>query len=134
MTPVPGHTSSTPGRGSNTSIAVAASIPIRKMASLWYVSGWSPKPVGRFRTTARSCARVRTRTEICSLSSLNVLGRASSSSRLISAAVRSELSITLPLAMYVDTFAWPCDSRSSRRAAIGTLFRPPTLIPRSRTR
>src|SRR6476620_1369877 len=36
--------------------------------------------------------------------------------------------------MYVETFVWPCDSRSSRRAAIGTLFRPPTLMPRRRTR
>src|SRR6187401_1872963 len=36
--------------------------------------------------------------------------------------------------MYVEIFVWPCVSRSSRRAAIGTLFRPPTLMPRRRTR
>src|SRR6478609_1563342 len=83
---------------------------------------------------ARICACVRTRTAISSLSSLNVFGSASSSSRLIVAAERSELRITLPLAMYVETLVWPCVSRSSRSAAIGTLFRPPTLIPRRRTR
>jgi hypothetical protein len=52
---------------------------------------------------------------------------------LIAAADRSELRITLPLAMYVETAVWPWDSRSSRNAAIGTLFRPPTLIPRRST-
>ena len=45
-----------------------------------------------------------------------------------------ELRMTLPLAMYVDTFEWPSSSRSSRSGAIGTLFLPPTLMPRSRMR
>jgi hypothetical protein len=41
---------------------------------------------------------------------------------------------TFPLAMYVETFSNPRPSRRLRSSAMGTLFLPPTLIPRRSTR
>ena len=103
MTPLPGQTVSTPSRGSNAAIALVAEIPIRKIASLWYFSGSSPKPLGRSATMACSWAAVRTWTAISSVWSLKAFGSAPSISRLIPSGLWSELRITLPLAMYVTT-------------------------------
>ena len=55
------------------------------------------------------------------------------SSAAASLAVSSSavLNSTLPLWMYVLTPVCPSEVTTSRRSAIGTLFRPPTLMPRS---
>src|SRR5262249_30237663 len=46
----------------------------------------------------------------------------------------SDFRMTLPLAMYVRTLEHPSSSRHFFKSAIGTLFLPPTLMPRRSTR
>src|SRR5918993_556762 len=134
MTPSPCQIRSTPSRGLKAVIALDALMPIKKIASQWYVSGSSPKWSGLSSTTALTCAAVSTSTLIGSWS------RPKSSTRTDSICCPSlragfeDRSSTLPVARTVETFSWPRSVNRSDKADMASLFLPPTFTPRSSAR
>ena len=64
------------------------------------------------------------------LSRVNARGKPLSTCRLSVSPASADCTTTFPLCMYVATFDNPCASRNRFNSGIGTLFFPPTLMPR----